>query len=87
VTVDTGACVTVARPDIAAGCPKRQPNQRYTLQTLTGDALTIFIEVFLSLTMGRRPLKIWVFVTNITNEFILGLDIIRAYAAFVPLGC
>jgi hypothetical protein len=26
VTVDTGAYVTVARPDIAAGWPERQPN-------------------------------------------------------------
>jgi hypothetical protein len=31
VTVDTGAHVTVARPDIAAGWPERQPNQRFKL--------------------------------------------------------
>jgi hypothetical protein len=28
----------------------------------------------------------WVFVTNITSEFILGLDILRAYDASVELG-
>jgi hypothetical protein len=29
--------------------------------------------------------KIWVFVTNITNEFILGVDILRAYDAYVDI--
>jgi hypothetical protein len=31
---------------------------------------------FPDLTLERRPLKILVFVTNITNDFILGLDIL-----------
>lgn len=36
---------------------------------------------------GAHPLKIWIFVANITNEFILGLDVLRAYNASVDLGC
>jgi hypothetical protein len=36
-------------------------------------------EVLLTLTLGRRPLRMWVFVENITDELILGLDILRAY--------
>jgi hypothetical protein len=43
-------------------------------------------EVFLILTLEPCPLKIWVFVADITNEFILGLDILRAYDASVDLG-
>jgi hypothetical protein len=84
VTAYTGAYVTVARPDIAAGWPKGQPNQRLTLQTVSGEALPI-LNVFLTLTLGRRPLKILVFVADIT-EFILGLDILRAYDASVDIG-
>jgi hypothetical protein len=86
VTVDTGAYVTVARPDIAAGWPERQLNQRFTLQTVSGEALPILKEVFLTLTLGRRPLKIWVFVADISNEFILGLGILRAYDASMDIG-
>jgi hypothetical protein len=86
VTVDTGAYVTVARPDIAAGRPERQPDQRFSLQTASGEALPILKEVFLTLTLGRRPLKIWVFVAYMTNEFIMGLDILRASDASVGLG-
>jgi hypothetical protein len=81
VTVDTGAYVTVARPDIAAGWPERQPNPNFTLQTLSGGSLPILKEVLLTLTLGRRPLTMWVFVANITDELILGLDILRAYGA------
>jgi hypothetical protein len=33
----------------------------------------------------RRPLIIWVFVADMTNEFILGLNILRAYAASVDI--
>jgi hypothetical protein len=75
----------VARPNIAAGWPERQPNQSYTLQTVSTKAIPILKEVLLTLTLGQRPLKIWVFVANITNEFILGLDILRAYGASVDL--
>jgi hypothetical protein len=86
VTIDTGANVTVARPDIAAGWPERQTKKSYTLQTVSGEALDVIKEVCLTLTLGRRPLKIWVFVADITNEFILGLDILRAYDASVDIG-
>jgi hypothetical protein len=86
VTVDTGEYVTVARADISVGWPERQPNQRYTLQTVSGETLPILKEAFLVLTLGRRPLKIWVFVANFTNEFTLGLGILLVCDAFVDLG-
>jgi hypothetical protein len=33
ITSDTGAFVTIARPDVASELPERTPNRRYTLQT------------------------------------------------------
>jgi hypothetical protein len=81
VTVDTGAYVTVARPDIAAGWPEKQPNPGLALQTVSGEALPIMKKVSLTLTLGRRPLKISVFVADITDELILGLEVLRAYDA------
>jgi serine/threonine protein kinase len=41
VTVDTGAYVTVARPDIAARWPEKQLNPGLALQTVSGEALPI----------------------------------------------
>jgi hypothetical protein len=41
MTIDTGACVTVAKTDFVTGWPERLPNQRYTLKTVSGTALHI----------------------------------------------
>jgi hypothetical protein len=78
--------VTVARPDIVTGWPERQLNQSHRLQTAFGEVLPALKVVYVTLTLRRRPLKIWVFVANITNEFILGLDILRVYDATVDIG-
>jgi hypothetical protein len=43
------------------------------------------VEVLVLLTLGRRVLRIWVFVAEITDEFMLGLDVLRAYDASVDL--
>jgi hypothetical protein len=56
------------------------------LQTVSGEALPILKEVFLTLNLGRPPFKIWVFVADITNEFILGLVTLDAYDASVNIG-
>jgi hypothetical protein len=53
---------------------------------VSGESLPVLKEVLLTLTLKRRPPKMWVFVASITNEFILGLDILRVYDASVDLG-
>jgi hypothetical protein len=55
------------------------------LQTVSGEALAKIKEVFLTLTLGQHPLKICVFIANITKGFILGLDILCAHNAPVDL--
>jgi hypothetical protein len=77
VTIDTGAYATAARPDTAVGWPEKQPDQRHTLHTLSGEPIPILKEVFLTLDLVHRPLKMLVFVATITNNFFLGLDIQR----------
>jgi hypothetical protein len=79
--------VTAARLDITAGWFERQPNQCYRPQRVSGKALPILKEVFLTLALGQRALKIRLFVASIMNEFILGLDILCTYNASVDFGC
>jgi hypothetical protein len=38
------------------------------------------------MTLGQCALKVWVFVTDMTDEFILGLDILWTYDTSVVLG-
>jgi hypothetical protein len=43
----------------------------------SGRTIPIEREVLRELTLGQRALNIWVFIADITKEFILGLDILR----------
>jgi hypothetical protein len=52
--------MTVVRPDIAVGWHDRKPN-RDMLQTISGEGHPILKEVFLTLTLGQRALRILVF--------------------------
>jgi hypothetical protein len=79
VTVETGAYVTVAKPDIVNGWPERDCR-------LFWETLHLLKEVLLSLKLGHRLLRMWVFAENITDELIFGLDILRAYDASVYIG-
>jgi hypothetical protein len=78
VTIDTGASATVDRPDIVAGLPERELSRPYVLQTESGETIPVVTEAFVDLTTGRRTLRSWVFVADITDDFILRLDILRA---------
>jgi hypothetical protein len=43
-------------------------------------------EALIELNLGRPTLRIWVFLAEITDEFILGLNVLRAYNASVDVG-
>jgi hypothetical protein len=73
VTIDTGASVTIVRPDIVTGQPERMPTMTYALQTASGETIPMLREALIKLTLGRRVQRIWVFVTEVTDVFILGL--------------
>ncbi|XP_033608870.1 uncharacterized protein LOC117282612 [Cryptotermes secundus] len=86
VTVDTGASVTFARPDIAAGLPERELTRRMYLRSVSGQITPILKEAFVKLTLGECLLMAWVFVADIIEEFTLGLDVMYAHSAVVDLG-
>jgi hypothetical protein len=84
--MDTSASVTIARPDIVAGQPDGKPSRAYILQTASGDTITVLKEALIELSLGQRALRFWVFITEITDEFILGIDVLWAYDVSVDLG-
>jgi hypothetical protein len=57
-----------------------------TLQVGSGRTKPVVKEALVELTLGQRVLKIWVFVAGVRDEFIMGLDILRAYDASVDVG-
>jgi hypothetical protein len=71
---------------MVTGQPERKPSRAYVLQTASGETIPVLKEALVLLTLGRRALTIWVFVPEVTDEFILGLDVLRAYNTSVDLG-
>jgi hypothetical protein len=57
------------------------------LQTASRETTPILKRVLLELTLGHSPMCIWVLVTEIMDKFILGLDFLCTYDAFMDLGC
>jgi len=87
VTIDTGASVTITQPDIVAGQPVRKPSRAYILQNASGETIPVLKEALVELTLGQWATRIWVFVAEFTDEFILGLGVLRVYGVSVDLGC
>jgi hypothetical protein len=52
----------------------------------SGETMPVVKEAHVELTMGQRTLRSWVFVADIKDDFILGLDILRANDASVDIG-
>jgi hypothetical protein len=85
VSVDIGAPMTLASPHVTAGLPER--NSRIgSLTTASGEIITITKEAYVNLTLGKYSIRIWVPVASIAEEFILGLDMLRAHNASVDFG-
>jgi hypothetical protein len=72
VTINTRATVTIVRPDIVAVQPERKPSRPYILQMTFGETIPVLKEARIEVSLGRGPLKIWEFATEIWDEFILG---------------
>jgi len=70
VTIDTGASVTIARPDKVSGQFERKPGRNYVLCTASVETIPVLMEAFVELTLERRALRVCVFVAEVTDEFI-----------------
>jgi hypothetical protein len=53
---------------------------------VSGKTIPVVKEVLVDLTVEQQALNIWVFIADITEEFILELDILRAYDASEDVG-
>jgi hypothetical protein len=83
VTIDTRASVTTARPNIAAGLPKRKLSIPYILTMASGEILPMLNEALVEMTLGQSSIHIWMFVPEITDKFIPVLDVLCTYDVFM----
>jgi hypothetical protein len=62
---------------------RKEAEETLYAATASGETLPIVKETLVNLTMVRSPIRI--FVSEITEEFILGFDVMHASDAFVDL--
>lgn len=56
------------------------------LQMASGWTHPFLKEAVVELTLPRSPIPVWVLIIEITDEFILGLDVLHSCGAFVYQG-
>lgn len=76
LTIDTGATVSIVRPDMISRLLWRQPPGELQLRTATGERVDIQGEATVEIKIGRLCLTADVIVAGIYDEFILGLDLL-----------
>jgi hypothetical protein len=65
---------------------RKEAESTVGLTTASGETIPVVKEVSVELNLGRHTLRIWGFMANITDEFILGLDVLQDYDASVDVG-
>lgn len=75
MTVDTRPSVTVSRQDFTTGWPEKKLNQSCMLKMVSGETLPTLKESVVEVNLGQSTIHICMLVTEIMDEFILGVDI------------
>ncbi|KAJ8916354.1 hypothetical protein NQ315_005051 [Exocentrus adspersus] len=73
--VDTGSSHTIVRPNIVAHCKMQDTEEKYLLETARGEAIPVKGVHLAEIKIGKKTFKQKVFVADITDDVLLGLDV------------
>ena len=87
MVVDTGANVTVVRPDVLSKSTlSRLQGTMSVLKTATGVAANVAGKLWLGIKIGGTEVSHETLVADISDKFILGLDFMMAHGCTVDAG-
>ena len=87
MVVDTGANVTVVRPDVLSKSTlSRLQGTMSLLKTATGDTANVAGKLWLGIKIGGTEVSHETLVADISDKFILGLDFLMAHGCTVDPG-
>ena len=75
--LDTGATRTIIRPEVSGNADLLPARLR--LKTATGECATVYGELKVQVTIGSKSLKHQVVVADVSEEVILGIDLMKAF--------
>ncbi|KAJ8914074.1 hypothetical protein NQ315_014268 [Exocentrus adspersus] len=73
--VDTGSSHTIVRPNIVEHCNMQDTEEKYLLETARGEAIPGKGVHLAEIKIGKKTFKQKVFVADITDDVLLGLDV------------
>ncbi|KAJ8915941.1 hypothetical protein NQ315_016617 [Exocentrus adspersus] len=73
--IDTGSSHTIVRPNIVAHCKMQDTKEKYLLETARGEAIPVKGVHLAEIKIGKMTFKQKVFVADITDDVLLGLDV------------
>ncbi|KAJ8911359.1 hypothetical protein NQ315_011652 [Exocentrus adspersus] len=73
--IDTGSSHTIVRPNIVAHCEMQDTEEKYLLETARGEAIPVKGVHLAEIKIGKMTFKQKVFVADITDDVLLGLDV------------
>ncbi|KAJ8915928.1 hypothetical protein NQ315_016603 [Exocentrus adspersus] len=73
--VDTGSSHTIVRPNIVEHCKMQDTEEKYLLETARGEAIPVKGVHLAEIKIGKKTFKQKVFVADITDDVLLGLDV------------
>ena len=84
MVVDTGANLTVVRPDVLSKSTlSRLQGTMSLLKTATGDTANVAGKLWLRIKIGGTEVSHETLVADISDKFILGLDFLMAHGCTV----
>ncbi|KAJ8912584.1 hypothetical protein NQ315_005747 [Exocentrus adspersus] len=73
--VDTGSSHTIVRPNIVAHCKMQDTEEKYLLETARVEAIPVKGVHLAEIKIGKKTFQQKVFVADITDDVLLGLDV------------
>ncbi|KAJ8916798.1 hypothetical protein NQ315_005803 [Exocentrus adspersus] len=73
--VDTGSSHTIVRPNIVAHCKMQDREEKYLLETARAKSIPVKGVHLAEIKIGNKTFKQKVFVADITDDVLLGLDV------------
>ncbi|KAJ8980210.1 hypothetical protein NQ317_002224 [Molorchus minor] len=79
MVIDTGSYHTIVKPNILAHCKMKPTTNNFILETAGGETLPVIGVHEAEFQLGRTVFRHQVFVANITDDVLMGLELMKKH--------
>lgn len=86
LVVDTGATHTIIRSDLLPKWRHGTPGKKYIITTASGETMNVSGEVEIGIGLGSKTIAHKVFIADIADSVILGMDFMDSHRVILDVG-